>query len=87
MLTRPLAAELGPEVTVNAIGPTLTVTPMMAEVIKEHPETLNLGNGKPLERIGKVEDCMGPAVFLASEAGAFVTGQILYPDGGLTAIG
>ena len=40
-----------------------------------------------LERIGKVEDCMGPAVFLASEAGAFVTGQILYPDGGLTAIG
>ena len=87
MLTRTLAAELGPEVTVNAIGPTLTVTPMMAEVIKEHPETLNLGNGKPLERIGKVEDCMGPAVFLASEAGAFVTGQILYPDGGLTAIG
>ena len=76
MLTRTLAAELGPEVTVNAIGPTLTVTPMMAEVIKEHPETLNLGNGKPLERIGKVEDCMGPAVFLASEAGAFVTGQI-----------
>ena len=60
---------------------------MMAEVIKEHPETLNLGNGKPLERIGKVEDCTGPAVFLASEAGAFVTGQILYPDGGLTAIG
>ena len=87
MLTRTLAAELGPEVTVNAIGPTLTVTPMMAEVIKEHTETLNLGNGKPLERIGKVEDCMGPAVFLASEAGAFVTGQILYPDGGLTAIG
>ena len=86
MLTRTLAAELGPEVTVNAIGPTLTVTPMMAEVIKEHPETLNLGNGKPLERIGKVEDCMGPAVFLASEAGAFVTGQILYPDGGLTAM-
>lgn len=61
MLTRTLAAELGPEVTVNAIGPTLTVTPMMAEVIKEHPETLNLGNGKPLERIGKVEDCWGPA--------------------------
>mgnify|MGYP002248986115 CR=1 FL=1 len=82
-----LGAELGPEVTVNSNGPTLTVTPMMAEVIKEHPETLNLGNGKPLERIGKVEDCMGPAVFLASEAGAFVTGQILYPDGGLTAIG
>ena len=43
MLTRTLAAELGPEVTVNAIGPTLTVTPMMAEVIKEHPETPESG--------------------------------------------
>lgn len=87
MLTRTLAAELGPEVTVNAIGSTLTVTPMMTERIKEHPEMLDLGNDKPLRRLGNVEDCMGPAVFLASEAGAFVTGQILYVDGGLTAIG
>ena len=74
MLTRTLAAELGPEVTVNAIGPTLTVTPMMTERIKEHPEMMALGDDKPLRRLGKVEDCMGPAVFLASEAGGFVTG-------------
>lgn len=87
MLTRTLACDLGPEVNVNAIGPTNTVTPMMEELIKEHPEILHLGDDKPLQRIGTVEDCMGPAVFLASDASAFVTGQILYADGGMTAIG
>ncbi|MCU6761091.1 Gluconate 5-dehydrogenase [uncultured Roseburia sp.] len=87
MLTRTLACDLGPEVTVNAIGPTNTVTPMMEGLIKEHPEILHLGDDKPLQRIGRVEDCMGPAVFLASEAAGFVTGQILYVDGGMTAIG
>ena len=87
MLTRTLAVDLGPEVTVNAIGPTNTVTPMMESIIAEHPEILRSGDDKPLKRIGKVEDCMGPAVFLASDASAFVTGQILYADGGMTAIG
>lgn len=87
MLTRTLACDLGPEVTVNAIGPTNTVTPMMEGLIKEHPEILRSGDDKPLKRIGRVEDCMGPAVFLASDASCFVTGQILYADGGMTAIG
>lgn len=87
MLTRTLACDLGPEVNVNAIGPTNTVTPMMEELIKQHPEILHSGDDKPLKRIGTVEDCMGPAVFLASDASAFVTGQILYADGGMTAIG
>lgn len=87
MLTRTMACDLGPEVCVNAIGPTNTVTPMMEGLIKEHPEILHSGDDKPLKRIGTVEDCMGPAVFLASDASAFVTGQILYADGGMTAIG
>ena len=87
MLTRTLACDLGPEVCVNAIGPTNTRTPMMEKLIQEHPEILHSGDDKPLKRIGKVEDCMGPAVFLASEASGFVTGQILYADGGMTAIG
>lgn len=87
MLTRTLACDLGPEVNVNAIGPTNTVTPMMEPLIKEHPEILHLGDDKPLKRIGTVEDCMGVAVFLASEASAFITGQIIYADGGMTAIG
>ena len=68
-------------------GPTNTVTPMMEDLIKEHPEILHLGDDKPLQRIGTVEDCMGPAVFLASHASDFMTGQIVYADGGMTAIG
>lgn len=87
MLTRTLACDLGPEVYVNAIGPTNTVTPMMEGLIAQHPEILRSGDDKPLQRIGRVEDCMGPAVFLASSASDFVTGQIIYADGGMTAIG
>ena len=41
----------------------------------------------PLQRIGEPEDCVGPAIFLASDASNFVSGQIIYPDGGLTAMG
>ena len=85
MLTRTLAVELGPEVTVNAIGPTVTITPMMNMFTPEQME--KMGGNKPLKRIGKAEDCIGTAVFLASSASDFMTGQILYPDGGLTAIG
>ena len=87
MLTRTAACDLGPEVRVNCIGPTNTVTPMMEGLIKEHQEILHLGDDKPLQRIGTPEDCMGPAVFLASAASDFVTGQIVYADGGMTAIG
>lgn len=87
MLTKALAAELGPEVTVNAIGPATTPTPMMTEVFEKNPALWHMADNWPLRRLGEVEDCMGPAVFLASEASRFVTGQILYPDGGFTACG
>ena len=60
---------------------------MMEGLIAQHPEILRSGDDKPLQRIGRVEDCMGPAVFLASSASDFVTGQIIYADGGMTAIG
>lgn len=88
MMTRALAVELGPEVTVNAIGPAITETPMMLEIFEKNPALkIKTSESLPLKRIGKVEDCIGAAVFLASDASAFVTGQIIYPDGGLTAIG
>ena len=88
MLTRVSAVELGPEVCVNAVGPTITYTPMMVGILPDDPEKRNaLGAGKPLKRIGETEDCVGPTVFLLAPASDFMTGQILYPDGGLTAIG
>jgi gluconate 5-dehydrogenase len=85
-MTRMLCAELGPDVTVNAIAPTITETPMMKKILTPELVKTLIGNA-PISRIGLVEDCIGPAVFLCSDAAAFVTGQIIYPDGGLSAIG
>lgn len=88
MMTRMLAKELGPEVCVNAIGPTITYTPMMVGILPDDPkERAAKAANMPLQRIGEPEDCAGPAVFLASAASDFMSGQILYPDGGLTAMG
>ena len=88
MLTRMLSKELGPEICVNAIGPTITYTPMMEGILPADPiERAAKGANMPLQRIGEPEDCVGPTLFLASSASDFVTGQILYPDGGLTAMG
>lgn len=86
MITRQLASELGPQVTVNAIGPTVTMTPMMEKIVPEAAKA-GIAAGVPLKRMALPEDCVGTAVFLASDASSFVTGQIIYPDGGLTAIG
>ena len=77
-------------ITVNGIGPTLTETPMMTEVIEQRggdASRESLAKNLPLRRMAKPEDCVGVAVFLCSPASDFITGNIIYPDGGLTAIG
>lgn len=90
MITKQLASEYGPHgITVNALAPTVTETPMMKEILdsrgpdarKKYAEEL------PLKRMALPSDCVGPAVFLCSDASCFVTGQVLYADGGLTAVG
>lgn len=88
MLTKAYASDLGPNIQVNAIGPTVTYTPMMVGILPADPEERNArAKNMPAKRIGLPEDCVGPAVFLASSASDFVTGSTIYPDGGLTAIG
>ncbi|MFA9422094.1 MAG: SDR family NAD(P)-dependent oxidoreductase [Sedimentibacter sp.] len=90
MITRQLASEYGVyNITVNAIGPTVTETPMMAELLnsKGPNERERIANLVPMKRMAMPSDCVGPAIFLCSDASGFVTGNILYPDGGLTAIG
>jgi NAD(P)-dependent dehydrogenase (short-subunit alcohol dehydrogenase family) len=87
MITRQLACELAPhKVFVNAIGPIITVTPMTADRIKaEAARYERMLLNVPMGRMAKVEDLVGPTVFLASEASDFITGTILYIDGGMMA--
>jgi gluconate 5-dehydrogenase len=88
MLTRAYASDLRPNIQVNAIGPTITYTPMMVGLLPDKAEDrAKIASAMPAMRIGEPGDCVGPAIFLASAASDFVTGQIIYPDGGLTAVG
>jgi NAD(P)-dependent dehydrogenase (short-subunit alcohol dehydrogenase family) len=86
--TRALAAELGKDgVRVNAIGPGLIETPLNAQVRANNPELVKVFlDHTPLGRAGKPEDVVGPAVFLASDLSAYVTGGIVMADGGYRAI-
>jgi NAD(P)-dependent dehydrogenase (short-subunit alcohol dehydrogenase family) len=86
--TRALAAELGKDgVRVNAIGPGFIETPLNAAVRASNPELVKVFiDHTPLGRAGKPEDIVGPAIFLASDLSAYVTGAIVMADGGYRAI-
>ena len=84
-LARNLAVEFGPHnIRVNCIAPGLIKTDF-ARALWENPETLIASNARtPLGRIGDPDEIAGAAVFLASKAGAFMTGQTIVIDGGPT---
>ncbi len=86
--TKALAAELGKDgVRVNAIGPGLIETPLNAQVRATRPELVQVFlDHTPLGRAGKPEDIVGPAIFLASDMSAYVTGTIVMADGGYRTI-
>ncbi len=88
MITRSLASEWAPyKINVNAIGPS-TVATRFSEATLQDPDKLKrFLTSCPLQRIGQPSDIVGACVFLASPAADFITGQIIYLDGGLTAIG
>jgi NAD(P)-dependent dehydrogenase (short-subunit alcohol dehydrogenase family) len=82
--TRALAAELGKDgVRVNAVGPGLIETPLNAQARANNPDIARLSVERtPLGRTGQPEDVVGPAIFLASDLAAYVTGNIVLVDGG-----
>jgi NAD(P)-dependent dehydrogenase (short-subunit alcohol dehydrogenase family) len=84
-MVRNLACEYGPyNVRVNAISPGLVRTDF-ARALWENPDTLARRTSRdPLRRIGEPEEIAGCAVFLASRAGSFATGQNFVIDGGAT---
>ena len=87
-LARNLAMEWGPHnIRVNCIAPGLIRTDF-ARALWENPELLNRYETQtPLRRIGEPDDIGGIAVLLASRAGAFITGQTIVADGGVTIAG
>jgi gluconate 5-dehydrogenase len=86
MLTRQHATEWAPHgIRVNAISPTFVRTEMVADMLEQPGFYDSLVARIPLGRIADPDDLVGAALFFCSDASAFVTGQILTCDGGLTA--
>lgn len=86
MMTKGMAAELGPlGITVNGIGPGYFKTELNRALVDDPAFSGWLVGRTPSRRWGEVDELAGAAVFLASDAGRFVNGHILYVDGGLTA--
>ena len=86
MLTKGMAIDLGPHgITVNGIGPGYFKTELTQKLVDDPAFSAWLINRTPSRRWGEVQDLAPAAVFLASDAGRFVNGHILYVDGGVTA--
>jgi NAD(P)-dependent dehydrogenase (short-subunit alcohol dehydrogenase family) len=87
MLTRQLASKLCPTITVNAIAPGLFASKMTAFVFDDDPAAAEVSKRIPMRRAGEGSDMAGVAVFLASRAGAYLTGAVIPVDGGLSTHG
>jgi NAD(P)-dependent dehydrogenase (short-subunit alcohol dehydrogenase family) len=80
-LTRHLAKRLAPRITVNAVAPGPFESKMMAATLEAFGD--QIAASAPMKRIGRPEDMAGVAIFLASRAGAYVTGAVVPVDGGI----
>ena len=85
-LAKSLAAELAPKIRVNVIAPSLTDTPLASMLLGSDQKKEAAAKRHPLQSVGSPDDVARLAAFLLSENSAFITGQILRPDGGLSSV-
>jgi NAD(P)-dependent dehydrogenase (short-subunit alcohol dehydrogenase family) len=86
MLVRQHAAELGPRgICVNGVAPTVVRTEMGAHWLKNPKTRAWLKERIPLGRVAEPQDVAGAVLFFCSPAAGYITGQVLYVDGGITA--
>jgi gluconate 5-dehydrogenase len=86
MLTKGMAVDLGRHgIQVNGLGPGYFKTELTQALVEDETFTAWLAKRTPAGRWGEVHELAGAAIFLASDAASFVTGHILYVDGGITA--
>jgi gluconate 5-dehydrogenase len=86
-MMRVMAAEWAPKgVTVNAVAPGYVETPLTAEHLSKPGVREGLIRLVPVGRLGTPDEVVGPVLFLASKQSGFVTGHVLYVDGGRTLV-
>src|SRR5690606_34000531 len=87
MMTKGLAADWGKHgIRVNGIAPGYFKTPLNEALVKDEKFSSWVESRTPLGRWGEVDELVGAAVFLASDAASFVTGHVLFVDGGMTSV-
>lgn len=84
--SKALAAEYAPAFRVNVIAPSLTDTPLAEKLLSSEEKKKKMSERHPLKRVGEAEDIANLVVFLLSEKSAWMTGQTLGLDGGLSTI-
>ena len=85
-LTRSLAAEFAPRIRVNAIAPSLTDTPLAKSLLSSEEKRKASADRHPLKRIGTPQEIARAAAHLLSDDGAWITGQVLPVDGGMSSL-
>ena len=85
-LTRTLAAELAPKIRVNCIAPALTATPLAERFLSSDQKRAAMAEKYPLKRVGEVDDIAAVAEFLLTDSSAWITGQVIGVDGGMSTV-
>ena len=85
-LTKALAAEWAPSIRVNCIAPSLTETPLAAQLLNTDEKKAAIALRHPLKKIGTADDIANIAAFLLSDKASWITGQVLHVDGGMSTV-